>query len=259
MMKVRIVRASLQVLGFIVHNLGFTFSLKTGIVSPVLYCYACPLASFACPMGTLQHFCAMRQLPFYVIGSLGLWLTAAGRSFCGCVCPFGSLHDVMDSLRSRCGKMTIPRLKARPVIKYVMLLVVLILAWYTVDTFYCKFCPSASLFASIPYFFLNPLSGIPFYFVIHMLTLGAVIVLAFFFGRFWCRYLCPTGAVNGVFNRFSILKITRNETRCTECKNCLEKCPMGVDRLTDIGRSSDCILCGRCIDACSTQALRFST
>jgi len=66
------------------------------------------------------------------------------------------------------------------------------------------------------------------------------------------------GAINGIFNRFSILKIARTE-ECTECKKCLENCPMGINHLDEIGKSSDCIKCGRCIDSCTTQALRFTT
>jgi len=256
-MKIKPIRTSLQILGLILHNVGFTFSLKTGIVTPALYCYACPLASFACPVGTLQHFCAMRTLPLYVIGSIGLWLTVGGRSFCGCLCPFGALHDAIDSVKSKLGRTRSRRLNPYPATKFLMLFAVLGLAWYTVDTFFCKFCPSASLVASIPYFVLNPVSGIPFYFIVHMLTLASTLLLAVLMSRFWCRYLCPMGAINGMFNRFSILKIARTE-ECTECKKCLENCPMGINHVDEIGKSSDCIKCGRCIDSCTTQALRFT-
>lgn len=258
-MNIKATRVSIQVLGLVLHNLGLTFSLKTGIVTPALYCYACPLAMFACPIGTLQHFCALRILPLYAIGSLGFLLTAAGRSFCGWICPFGSLHDALGLVRSRWKKTALVKLKACSAAKFIMLLAVLAVAWYAADTIYCRFCPSASLFASIPYFILNPTSGVPFYFVMHMLTLVVVLVLALVVGRFWCRYLCPMGALNGVFNRFSILKITRSESECTGCGSCVEKCPMGIGDLSAIGKSSDCILCGRCVEACTKHALRFAT
>jgi polyferredoxin len=37
----------------------------------------------------------------------------------------------------------------------------------------------------------------------------------------------------------------------------LDACPMGIDKLSDIGSSSDCILCGKCIEACQTDALKM--
>ncbi len=255
-MKIGPIRTTLQVLSIFFHNLGFTFSLKTGIVTPALYCYACPLASFACPIGTLQHFCALTTLPLYVVGSLGLSLTVAGRSFCGHVCPFGSLHDLIASVKSKSGSSN--NLRAFPATKFVMLFMVLALAWYTVDTFYCKFCPSASLFASIPYILLNPSTGIPFYFLVHMLTLVAIVALAFYFTRFWCRYLCPMGALSGAFNKISILKIRLNKAKCTGCMSCLRKCPMRISDVNAISASTDCILCGRCVDECQNQALAFT-
>jgi ferredoxin-type protein NapH len=147
-------------------------------------------------------------------------------------------------------------------VKYAMLVLTLALAWFTLHTIFCQYCPSGSLFGAIPYrlreyFFFNRLSefGQPFY--IHMFTLALTIVFALLITRFWCRYLCPLGAIAGAFNKVGLLTIEWNEEKCKKCNTCLDLCKMGITKTRDIGTSTDCILCGRCIEACPEKALDF--
>jgi polyferredoxin len=143
-----------------------------------------------------------------------------------------------------------------------MLLIVIISAWVTLDTFFCKFCPAGSLFAAIPAPFFYPSLSLGVFFYVHIGTLILTILLVLLFARFWCRYLCPLAPI-GVFNKLSILTVSLDSTKCTEsrahaeCLRCLDVCPMGIDKLSDIGLSSDCILCGRCVEACRTDALKI--
>jgi ferredoxin-type protein NapH len=249
-MKLKLLRWVTQASGFVVANLGLGLTLKTGCVYPFLYCYGCPLASAGCPIGSLQHFVALRLFPFYLIGMIGLYGLFFGRAFCGWACPFGSLHDILSKPADK-------KVKAIPQIKFLSLALVLVLAWVASDTIFCRFCPSGSLFAAIP----APLfySGLKLgtFFYAHLVTLAAVIGLALVFSRFWCRYLCPFGTI-GIFNKASMLTINHDASRCTECKECLRVCPMGIDDVNTIGKSTDCILCGRCVDKCPTGCLKFS-
>lgn len=242
-----------QILALIISNLGFFRILKTGFVCPFLYCYGCPFAAFGCPIGVLQDFITYRQFPFFAIGLLGVYGALAGRVFCGWVCPFGALHDLISYLKGEKG-FKAPRFWY---IKYIVLFVVLALAWITLDTLFCKFCPSGSLFAAIPFFILHPNSSFGTFFYVHILTLIATLILAYLVSRFWCRYLCPLGAIHGMFNKVSLLNIRFDEEKCTGCEVCLEVCPMGIDRVDDIGRSTDCTMCGRCVEECPEKALSF--
>jgi ferredoxin-type protein NapH len=250
-------RHLIQIVSFFLSNLGANLAMKTGGVYPFLYCYGCPLASGACPIGTLQNFVTWGICPFYLLGILGVYGTIFGRAFCGWACPFGAVQDLLAGLSKK-------KRKLRPFTysKFIMLALVVSLAWFTLDTVFCKFCPVGSLFAAIPAPIhepalveqLNPVH-MPFFFV-HIATLILTIFLVLLFSRFWCRYLCPLGTI-GVFNRLSIMTISLDSTKCTSCLKCLDVCPMGLKKIGDIGLSSDCIVCGRCIDACPTDALKI--
>ena len=237
---------------FVLSNLGFIPMLKTGFCIPYLYCYGCPVASAGCPIGSLQHFTIFPRFPLYIFGLLGIFGTVFGRAFCGWACPFGSFQDLLGTSRSR--KRSLRRIAY---LKFIMLFVVILAAWLTVDTVFCKFCPAGSLFASIPAIFYYAPLEIGVFFYVHIATLILTVILVLLFSRFWCRYLCPLGTI-GIFNKLSILTISLNLTKCEKCLDCLKACPMGIDNLSDIGSSTDCILCGKCVESCSTKALKFS-
>lgn len=245
-----------QTIAFAISNLGIVPALKTGFCYPFLHCYGCPLASGACPIGTLQNFIILPLFPFYLIGMLGVYGTLFGRSFCGWACPFGAVQDVIGGL-AKGRKISGRKLPPSSYVKFAMLLIVVVAAWITLDTLFCKFCPAGSLFAAIPAVFAYPSLQRGIFFYLHLATLIVTVVLVLLFSRFWCRYLCPFGTI-GVFNRLSVLTISRNPAECTECLDCLEACPMGIAKLADIGSSSDCILCGRCIEACPRNALKMA-
>jgi len=243
-----------QIAAFAISNLGFLRVLKTGFVCPFLYCHGCPFAAFGCPIGVLQHFIIDGQFPFFTVGSLGIYGIFFGRAFCGWACPFGTLHDVLSPTNRRKEVKT----KNYWYVKYAILFLTLALAWFALDTVFCKFCPSGSLFAAIPFRLLYPeVAEFGLFFYIHMFTLALTIVFAILISRFWCRYLCLFGAIAGAFNKVGLLTIQLDEEKCKKCNTCLDVCTMGITNTEDVGTSTDCILCGRCVEACLEKALRF--
>jgi polyferredoxin len=248
-MKLKLLRWATQASAFVVSNVGFNLALKTGCPYPYLFCYGCPFASAGCPIGSLQHFVALRLLPLYLVGMIGLYGLFFGRAFCGWACPFGTLHDLVSVRAKR-------KARAIPYAKFIMLGLVLILAWITADTYFCKFCPAGSLFAAIPAPFFYQGLQLSVFFYFHLLTLVLTVGAALILSRFWCRYLCPYGTI-GAFNRISLTTIARS-SQCDQCNKCLKVCPMGVKDAGLIGKSTDCTLCGRCVDACASRNLRFS-
>jgi ferredoxin len=99
-----------------------------------------------------------------------------------------------------------------------------------------------------------------------LLTIFTMAMLsgAFFKRRTWCRYLCPLGVGGGVFSRLRIIKMTRDNKLCNECKEfeCLQGtekhkgCPMGLC-IKKHDLDADCISCGNCLKSCPNDSPRF--
>jgi len=248
-------RRSTQLIILILVNIGFVQFLKTGAVCPFFYCYGCPLATFACPIGVFQNYAAVGQFPFYAIGLLGVLALGFGRFWCGWACPFGTVQDLVIWIRRRGDFISLRRY---PWPSFLVLAGSIIAAWLATDALFCKICPAGSLFAAIPHRFASPELSFGTFFWVHIATLAIALVAFFLIGRFWCRYLCPLGGILGVFNRVGIVNIKLDMTKCNNCKKCVNVCPVKIEEPEDIENSIDCIRCGKCIDTCPTNALRIS-
>ena len=105
-------RAWVQLSSTVLLNSWFTQQATKGVPCLALNCHACPLAVTSCPIGGIQHFVSMRQLPLYVLGVVGLAGAVWGRAACGWLCPFGWLQELLH--RVRLPKLVIqPRQRAR--------------------------------------------------------------------------------------------------------------------------------------------------
>jgi len=251
----RRLRRSTQLLGLVLVNLGFMQLLKTGIVCPFFYCYGCPWAAAACPIGLLQTHAALGPFPFYAIGTLGIFGLTLGRFWCGWGCPFGTVQDMVSWIRRRNDFISLPPF---PWTGLIVLVGVLITAWIAAETLFCKVCPAGSLFAAIPHRIASSEFSFGTFFYVHLATLAVALILFFVIGRFWCRYLCPLGSLFGLFNRASFLKVRVAAGSCVNCEECLNVCPVNIQAPEDIERSSSCIRCGKCIDACPHGSIKIS-
>lgn len=87
-----------------------------------------------------------------------------------------------------------------------------------------------------------------------VIVLGALVVASLFIQNFWCRYLCPYGALLGITALFSPLRIRRNPESCIDCAKCAKACPsaLPVDRLVTI-QSAECTGCLECAAVCPAK------
>jgi ferredoxin len=92
-----------------------------------------------------------------------------------------------------------------------------------------------------------------------------ILILLGFFGaawevpRFWCRYVCPTGALMAIFQRHSFAGIKRDPVKCTKCPHCEITCPMQINILDlpwEKFNDPECIMCMECVDACPHESLK---
>jgi polyferredoxin len=82
-------------------------------------------------------------------------------------------------------------------------------------------------------------------------VLVALLVLSILVRNFWCRYLCPYGALLGGLSFVSIFKIHRNENTCTQCHQCTRTCPVDIKVHKTTGVISDeCHACLKCVAVC---------
>ena len=82
------------------------------------------------------------------------------------------------------------------------------------------------------------------------------LIANWFIPRFFCRAICPLGALLGIFSRFALWRIDRDPVRCTDCDLCLKSCEGASDPHTDL-RKSECFVCLNCIEDCPHDALQF--
>ena len=238
---------------------GVIYQGKTKLLCvPGLNCYSCPGALGACPLGSLQAALGKRgRFPAYVLGTLLLFGVVLGRLVCGFLCPFGLLQDLLA--RVPLPKVKLPRWLDRPLryLKYVILILLVIGALLLAEPVFCKYlCPAGLLEAGLPLTSLNPqyaaLRGTLFY--VKLAVAVAIVLLALFVYRPFCKYLCPLGAFYGLFNGVGFYRMEVAESKCVRCGKCLTVCPMDVDVVRQ-PNSPECIRCGRCQDACPHEAI----
>ena len=234
------------------------------VCAPGINCYSCPGAVGACPLGSLQgSFSAGKSTIFYVGGILLLYSILFGRMICGWVCPFGLIQELLYKIRTpKLGKNRFTRLLSY--LKYVLLVffVFIIPVMYAFrDTplpAFCKYiCPAGTLEGGIgllsnavnaSYFsMLGPLFTWKFLLMVSMLV-GCV-----FLFRLFCRFVCPLGALYGLFNKISLFGVAVEQPKCTGCGMCVNHCKVDIRHVGD----QECIACGECIDVCPTKAISW--
>lgn len=85
----------------------------------------------------------------------------------------------------------------------------------------------------------------------------ASVLVNLWYPRFFCRVLCPTGALLGLIGRFPLFRIDRDIDKCTDCNLCLNRCEGACDPQGQL-RQSECLVCLNCLDDCPEDAIRFT-
>lgn len=225
-----------------------------GFCVPILNCYACPSAFFSCPIGTLQHFMVVRAIPYYALSYLALIGGLVGRMPCGTLCPFGFFQELLYKLPS----IKIPVPKPLRSFRWLVLVgLVFVIPWITAENWFSKLCPMGTLIGGLPWvsisYEVRAMIRDLFWIKIALLiffTASSVVAK-----RPFCQTACPLGALYGLFNRFSLMRLHWDPKTCTHCDKCLEVCPMEI-KVYEGANTGHCI---RCLDCTACEAIRVVT
>ena len=116
---------------------------------------------------------------------------------------------------------------------------------------------SVSSFISGPYNMVADAKMLDFFIApsaTSLMVIGVLIVLSLVIRNVWCRYLCPYGALLGLFSWFSPTAISRDEDSCIGCSKCTKQCPAGIEvERKQAVRTPECIGCAECIGVCPVE------
>lgn len=233
---------------------------------PGLNCYSCPGALGSCPIGSFQAVIGSKdyKFAFYVAGFLMLVGAVFGRFVCGWLCPFGLIQDLLYKIPFVRKLKKLPGDRWLKYLKYGILVGFVIVLPLTVldivgqgQPWFCKYiCPSGTLFGGIPLISANPAlqSVLGWLFTWKIVILVVLILLSILVYRPFCRYLCPLGAIYGLFNPIAFHRFQIDKSKCTKCGKCQKACKLDIP-VYRTPNSPECIRCGDCKKACPHGAV----
>ena len=225
-----------------------------------------PLTALATVLATSTLYAGL----FWALVTIALTLLA-GRFFCGFACPLGTLNQFTGWAGRRslglAGRVEANRHRRSQALKYYLLVCLLALALMgSVQTGVFDPLPlihrSVNLaLAPLADNHLGLLSDEPRLYasvwllgVVFLAVVGLNLVLP----RFFCRFLCPLGALFGLLSRFSPWRIGKTSDKCGDCRICEEYCE-GACRPSGTFIGGECVMCLNCLDRCPAGRVAFAT
>jgi len=200
------------------------------------------------------RFPAVHPAAMFLLVAFLLMSVLLKKAFCGWLCPVGTASETLWKLgRNVIGRnFVVPGWLDRELrgLKYLLLgFFVAVIAWM----------PAEALrdFMAGPYGTIADVKMLNFFRGIGMVGIAVLAWLAIFsvlIQNFWCRYLCPYGALMGLVSLLSPVKIRRDADACIDCGKCSRACPshLNVDQLVQI-RSAECTACMACVASCPVE------
>ena len=224
-----------------------------------------------CPLGgleTLYQFIATggKTVPhvhltnvIILVATLAVALVAR-NGFCGWLCPFGFIQDMVSTFSTFIQKRVPGARKAVKAIKtrgkglavldrYLRFLKYGVLAWTLIG---------AAIYGFMVFRDVDPWAALwgmlELSIGLGLVVLVIVLVASLFVERPWCRYACPLGAATGLIGKLSPFYLKREADACKNCAICTKACPMGlpVHSVTTM-KHPDCIGCLECVDECPRE------
>ncbi|MCP4547188.1 MAG: 4Fe-4S binding protein [bacterium] len=178
------------------------------------------------------------------------------KGFCSWLCPIGTAAEVLARISHRLFRR---RIKLPAPLDYPLQSLKYLLLFFFLNAILRSMTPeqiSSSLVS--PYYRVSDIKML--YFFQHLsataaIVLGVLTILTFVIPYFWCRYLCPYGAMLGIVSLLSPMRIRRSLPACTNCGKCAAYCPsfIAVDLKSTV-HSPECTGCLECVAQCPEES-----
>ncbi|MBZ0182016.1 MAG: 4Fe-4S binding protein [Melioribacteraceae bacterium] len=195
---------------------------------------------------------------FILIGIITVSL-AFGKSFCSWMCPVGFISELIGDFGDKISKKLFKKKIIMPKFIDIPLrsLKYLLLGFFVYSIFFAMTAASLKYFLDSPYNIMADVKMFYFFADISrfsLIVIAVLFVLSIVFRNFWCRYLCPYGALLGVLSLASPNKIKRDPVSCIDCGLCTKACPSNikVDKKLTVF-SDECSTCLSCVDVCPVK------
>ncbi len=191
---------------------------------------------------------------FIFVAIVGMSLVF-GKAFCSWMCPVGFVSELVGDFGEKIWKKLFKRRFKLPkfidypfrAVKYLLLAFFAFAIFSMTETALAFFLSDAyNIAADVKmFYFFAEISRFS------LIVIGALFFLSVIIRNFWCRYLCPYGALLGLIGLLSLNKIKRNAVNCIDCGLCTKACPsfIKVDKVKTV-LSDECTSCLNCIDEC---------
>ncbi|MBZ4642671.1 MAG: ferredoxin-type protein NapH/MauN family [Deferribacteraceae bacterium] len=263
-MKIKTIRRSVQIavfLGmFIVPVLNI---LEIYFIKGTFYSIDIGSIAMADPLAILQAVVASKMFTYSMFASLVipvLLVLIFGRIWCSFMCPYYLVTEMIDSIKK---KLKIKTKKTEYSDHLTVKTNMFRLGFLLFGLFVMGISgiPLLNLISAPGVISSQALVLVKFgYVTFEMAFIITLIVLEFFYYKFWCRYFCPTGSFLSLIGLKRLLKVEKVNENCSMCLSCIKTCPMAINPMKD-GSSVACNNCGDCVDICpdnkKTPTLKF--
>lgn len=215
-------------------------------------------------MAKLQFLPSCMALNFAAIAFVLLLTLVFGRIYCSVICPMGVFQDLVirvHKLLSPKGRKPKRHFVKEPrIVRYGVLALVIVTA-LTFSQLLLTILAPYSAYGRMVRSIVGLSRGeslAPALLITAAATLVVICVCAWIWGRGWCNTVCPVGSVLGLVSRFSLFKVSIDQSQCVSCRKCEKGCKSScIDIDTHTIDHSRCVDCFDCLDSCPKGGIKF--